>query len=241
MYQTAFETILPMLEKLRDTQRPAIEKAAHLMADAFVAGHKVFATGSGHSHMLAEEFYGRAGGLAFVVPILTTELTLTEHPTKSSHLERLSGYAGILGELYGISAGDVVLVASNSGRNAYPVELALYAKEHGAAVVAITSKAHSAASPSRAPCGKRLMELADVTIDNCGVLGDAALTPEGLSSAMFATSTVTGALIAQLLSLLTAQYIQAAGVNVPVFASFNADGGPNRNDDYFAQYTRMYT
>ena len=72
------------------------------------------------SHTLCEEFYGRAGGLAFVVPIMTSELTMTEHPTKSSFLERLSGYAAILADLYDIEEGDVVLIASNSGRNAYP-------------------------------------------------------------------------------------------------------------------------
>lgn len=240
MYQKVFEAGLATVEKLRDTQREAMEDAARRMADAFLAGRRVFVSGSGHSHMLAEELYGRAGGLAFVVPILTTELTLTEHPTKSSHLERLSGYAAMLGELYGIAPGDAVLIASNSGRNAYPVELALYAKERGAQVIAVTSVAHSAASPSRAPCGKRLMELADVVIDNCGALGDACLAVEGVPTPMLATSTITAAFIAQTLSVLTAQYIHAAGREVPVFASFNADGGPNRNEEYFRAYTRMY-
>lgn len=240
MYQTVFEAGLATVEKLRDTQQQAIEAAARLVADGFLAEKRFFVSGSGHSHMLAEELYGRAGGLAFVTPILTSELTLTEHPTKSSHLERLSGYAAILGELYGISEGDVVLIASNSGRNAYPVELALYAREHGAKVIAVTSVAHSAASPSRAPCGKRLMELADVVIDNCGVLGDACLTVEGVSSPMMATSTITAALIAQALSVLTAQYIRAAGAQVPVFSSFNADGATSRNEEYFQKYTRMY-
>lgn len=240
MYQTVFEAGLATVEKLRDTQQQAIEAAARLVADGFLAEKRFFVSGSGHSHMLAEELYGRAGGLAFVTPILTSELTLTEHPTKSSHLERLSGYAAILGELYGISEGDVVLIASNSGRNAYPVELALYAREHGAKVIAVTSVAHSAASPSRAPCGKRLMELADVVIDNCGVLGDACLTVEGVSSPMMATSTITAALIAQALSVLTAQYIRAAGAQVPVFSSFNADGATSRNEEYFKMYTRMY-
>lgn len=240
MYQKAFEAGLEVVEKLRNTQQASVEAAARLIANAFLAGKKFFASGSGHSHMLAEELYGRAGGLAFTVPILTTELTLTEHPTKSTYLERLSGYAEILGKLYGISSGDVVLIASNSGRNAYPVELALYAKEQGASVIAVTSVTHSSASPSRAPCGKKLMELADVVIDNCGALGDACLTVEGVPAAMMATSTIAYGFIAQTLNVLTAQYIRAGGGSVPVFQSFNADGAPNRNEEYFSKYTRQY-
>ena len=119
-----FEIGLGVIQKIRDTQSEKIDEAGKLVAATHMAGHKFFVTGSGHSHTVAEEFYGRAGGLAFPVPIMTTELTLEEHPTKSSYIERLPGYAAILADLYGVSAGDTVLIASNSGRNAYPVEMA---------------------------------------------------------------------------------------------------------------------
>lgn len=140
-----FEVGLDIIKKIQETQSEKLEQTGHLMAQAFMDGHKFFVSGSGHSHTMAEEMYARAGGLAFVVPILTSELTMTEHPTKSSHIERLPGYAKILAELYGISCGDVVLIASNSGRNAYPIELALEAKSRGAHVVAITSMKHTTA------------------------------------------------------------------------------------------------
>lgn len=138
-----FEVGLDIIKKIQETQSEKLEQTGHLMAQAFMDGHKFFVSGSGHSHTMAEEMYARAGGLAFVVPILTSELTMTEHPTKSSHIERLSGYAKILVDLYGVSCGDVVLIASNSGRNAYPIELALEAKSRGAHVVAITSMKHT--------------------------------------------------------------------------------------------------
>lgn len=124
-----FEVGLDIIKKIQETQSEKLEQTGHLVAKAFMDGHKFFVSGSGHSHTMAEEMYARAGGLAFVVPILTSELTMTEHPTKSSHIERLSGYAKILVDLYGVSCGDVVLIASNSGRNAYPIELALEAKK----------------------------------------------------------------------------------------------------------------
>ena len=70
------------------------QESRHFSDERFKEGHKFFVSGSGHSHTMAEEMYARAGGLAFVVPIFT----MTEHPTKSSHIERLSGYAKILAD-----------------------------------------------------------------------------------------------------------------------------------------------
>ena len=120
MYQKIFETGIQVVKKIQSTQQTAIEQSAHWIAEAFLNGHTFFVSGSGHSHTVCEEFYGRAGGLAFTVPILTNELTMTEHPTKSSYIEKLSGYAAILCELYHITKDDVLVIASNSGRNAYP-------------------------------------------------------------------------------------------------------------------------
>ena len=117
MINKVFETGFDVLNKVSETQQEQLDQAAKLIADCFLAHKTFYVTGSGHSHTLCEEFYGRAGGLAFVVPIMTSELTMTEHPTKSSFLERLSGYAAILADLYDIEEGDVVLIASNSGRN----------------------------------------------------------------------------------------------------------------------------
>ena len=107
-----FEIGLGVIQKIRDTQSDKIDEAGKLVAATHMAGHKFFVTGSGHSHTVAEEFYGRAGGFAFPIPIMTTELTLEEHPTKSSYIERLPGYAEILGRLYGIGEGDLLLVRS---------------------------------------------------------------------------------------------------------------------------------
>ena len=129
MIEKIFNKGLETIRQLQDTQTDKIKQASIVIAKAHIEGHKFLVSGSGHSHTVAEELYGRAGTLAFTTPILTPELTLTDHPTKSTHLERLEGYAKILAELYHISSGDVVLIASNSGRNPYPVELALEAKD----------------------------------------------------------------------------------------------------------------
>ncbi len=235
-----FETGLDVIYRIRDTQQEKLELAGKWIAEAHMAGHKFFVSGSGHSHTVAEEFYGRAGGLAFPVPIMTTELTLEEHPTKSSYIERLPGYARILADLYGIASGDVVLIASNSGRNAYPVELALCAKERGARVIAITSLDHSSRVTSRHESGKKLMDIADLVIDNCGVMGDAALQAEGCLSAICPTSSMANAFIVQSVTAACVEELARHGAEVPVFVSLNTDGNEKINEVYFKKYTRQY-
>lgn len=235
-----FEIGLSVIQKIRETQSAKIDEAGRLIAVTHMAGHKFFVTGSGHSHMVTEEFYGRAGGLAFPIPIMTTELTLEEHPTKSSYIERLPGYAGILADLYGVGEGDVVLVTSNSGRNAYPVEMALYAKEHGAKVIAITSLDHSSKTSSRHSGGKKLMDIADIVIDNCGVEGDSALKMEGMRATICPTSSMANAFIVQSVIAACVDEMLKNGVEPPVFVSFNSEGTENVNDELFAKYTRQY-
>lgn len=235
-----FKEGLKILNKLQETQGDKLELAGRIIGKSFMEGHKFFVTGSGHSHTMAEEFYARAGGLAFVVPILTTELTMTEHPTKSSYIERLSGYAKILVELYNVSKGDVVLITSNSGRNAYPIEMALEAKSKGAYVIAVTSKNHSDSVTSRHKSGKKLIDIADLVIDNCGAVGDCILQVPGLHEKMCPTSSMANAFIAQSINVACAKYLIENNCEVPVFASLNCDGNEDHNEAYFNKYTRMY-
>ncbi len=239
MIQT-FDIALKLVNEIKETQQDNILKAAEMIGQAFIDGKKFFVTGSGHSHTVTEEFYGRAGGLAFTVPIMQNEITLTDHPTKSTHLERLEGYAYMLAGLYRISAGDIVFIASNSGRNSFPVEMALYAKEHGAKVIALTNLKHSSSVTSRHSSGKRLMDLADLIIDNCGELGDAVTVVEGVRANMYPTSSIANSVICGAVSLHVAEYIASKGVEVPVFCSANVDGGEVFNDEYFKKYTRLF-
>lgn len=240
MLEQVFTKGYDVVRLIESTQKDALYQASEMIAKAIAEDHHFFVTGSGHSHTVAEEFYGRAGGLACMTPILTTELTLTEHPTKSTYLERLCGYAGILAELYHVQAGDVVLIASNSGRNAYPVEMALEAHARGAKVVAITNLKHSNATTSRHPSQKRLFELADVVIDNCGEVGDAAMQVEGIQATLFPTSSIANAFIAQAITVQVACNLRDMGIEPPVFISSNVQNENNRNDEYYKKYTRIY-
>ena len=109
-------------------QRDRLATAQDWVADALAADGLVYVTGSGHSHMIAEEVFYRAGGAAAVQAILDPALMLHQGAHRSTVLERLEGYAETVLEDYPIGPRDVLFVASNSGRNAFPIEAALFAR-----------------------------------------------------------------------------------------------------------------
>ncbi|MDX3005710.1 SIS domain-containing protein [Kribbella solani] len=212
---------LAVAHQAAETQLEPIRTAAALIAGALSAGHQFWVFGTGHSHALAEELYGRAGGLADVRAILEPGLMLHEGLQKSSLLERLPGLAAVLLEINPLTAGDVVLIASNSGRNAVPVEFALGARERGVKVIALTSIAHSTAVTSRAPNGQRLFETADVVIDNCGVPGDALIHIPHTTEPTGPTSTMIGALLLQALTVELVTLLTAEGNPPNILRSLN--------------------
>jgi uncharacterized phosphosugar-binding protein len=184
-------------------------------------GHRLWAFGTGHSHLLAEELYSRAGGFEGVEAVLEPALMVHEGPLKSSVLEKQPGLAAALLSVRDMGRGDAVIVASNSGRNAVPVEFAEEARARGATVIAVTSLAHSRSIASRVPSGRRLFEVADIVVDNCGVPGDAVLDIPGCPARAGATSTVAGALIAQAIVCEAAALLASWGITPPLLRSFN--------------------
>ena len=231
-----FDYLNSKLQEVVEHELPNIEKAAQLVTESCLKGGRLYVFGSGHSHLIAEELYIRAGGLALVHAILPPEMMLNTMPTKSTLLERLEGYAPALIELYHVEANDTLLIISNSGRNAVPVEMALTAKEKGTSVIALTSMAHSADCTSRHSSGKKLYEIADVTLDNHAVKGDAGLLVEGIKYPIGPTSDATGIAIAQALICQVCDNLVKAGMEPPIFTSSNVDGGDAKNADLYAKY-----
>ena len=198
------------IQEVVDHELPNIDKAAQLVAESYLKGGRFYVFGSGHSHLIAEELYIRAGGLAFVHAILPQELLLSQMATKSTCVERLEGYGPMLVDLYEIDEKDTLMVISNSGRNAVPVEMCMAAKAKGANVIALTSMQHTKDVTSRHSSGKKICDIADVTIDNCAVKGDANFYVEGVNLPVGPTSDATGIAIAQALSCEIVEKIAAA-------------------------------
>lgn len=220
------------LDLVENTQLEAIGKAADAIAECIGRGGKLYIFGTGHSHIIGEEAYYRAGGLVNVQAVLEPALMLHEGAYKSTDMERLEGYARIILDNCGIRPGDVLLIVSNSGRNAVPVEMALLARERGITAVALTSLAHSGSVPSRHSSGKRLFEVADIVIDNCGVVGDAALQVDGMSTNIGPTSTVAGTAIINMLQAEVVERLLAKGIKPPVFVSANVEGGDEADQQW---------
>ncbi|MCL6446313.1 MAG: SIS domain-containing protein [Alicyclobacillus sp.] len=234
-YQAHLEAIL---NQAFSTQRDAIAAAAELVKKAITQGGRFYIFGSGHSHIVGEEVYNRAGGLALVTAILEPSLMLHEEPNKSTYLERLDGYADVLLKIHQVSAKDAVMVVSNSGRNPVPVEMAIRAKDIGCSVIAMTSVAHSSRVSSRHQSGKRLFEVADVVIDNCAVFGDAGFHIEGLETPVGPTSDFTGIALVHTLMVKVIDLLVKEGFHPPVFRSSNVDGADEYNDYLFATYVK---
>jgi uncharacterized phosphosugar-binding protein len=213
-----------------------VSRAAALVAGTVEAGGLIHVFGTGHSHLLAEELFYRAGGLAQVNPILVDPLMLHSGAARSTRLERVPGLAAALLADEPVGPDDLMVVASNSGGNATGVEMVLAARELGLPTIALTSVAHATAAAARAGAGPRLHELADVVLDNHGRPGDAAVVPAGSEVAVSPTSTVVGAAILNAVVAEAVELLLARGVVPDVFASSNLAGGDETNRALLAAY-----
>ncbi|RDJ93740.1 SIS domain-containing protein, partial [Lacticaseibacillus rhamnosus] len=77
---------------------------------------------------------------------------------------------------------DSALVASSSGCNLVPIEMARQFQKRGLKVVAIISREHSEASRSQHPKGKKLQDFADLVLDTGAPVGDAMVRIKGLKT-----------------------------------------------------------
>lgn len=233
-----FENLQKILARIATEQIDNIEKAARAVADTLKNGGRIHAFGTGHSHMLAEEIFYRAGGLVNVNPILETSLMLHESAAKSTELERLEGYGEILFDHHSINSKDILFLFSNSGRNGVAIDLALIAGERGVKTVVITNMEHTMQGASRHSSGKKLFEAADIVIDNCGCHGDASMRIEEINRNVAPTSTAAGAAILNAIEARAVEIMVAEGFTPEVFSSSNVDGGDEINNAYIAKYKK---
>ncbi len=229
-----------IISKIKTDCAASIEQTAILFKEALVNNKKIFLFGTGHSHMLCEELFYRAGGLVQIQPVLFDDLMLHVSASESTVLERKEGLADELFESYGMTKDDVIIIISNSGRNGVIVDMALLCKEMGLKTISLTNLNHTNASPSRHKSGKRLCEITDVVLDNCGCVGDACISVGGVDGKICATSTVAGALILNSIVARCVEFCAECGYNPPHFCSANVDGGDEINDKLVEKYKKEF-
>ena len=222
------QAITQLETRVVESQRAILSDIAEKMAETTRRDQRIFTFGTGHSHMLAEESFFRAGGLANVVPILAEHFMLHNLPAVGSRLERTPGLANTILDRYAIIPGEMLFVFSNSGVNHLPVEMAIRARERGVFVVGVSSFTYARQAPL-SELGLRLDEAADLALDNGGLPGDALLEMEGLNWRIAPSSTIVCALLWNCLIAETAKRLQVSGITPPVFASFNVPGAAEHN------------
>jgi uncharacterized phosphosugar-binding protein len=224
----AFESYLDglqaVLQRIKREQAINIKWAGELVAASLSAGGVIHTFGTGHSHLIADEAFFRAGGIAAVNPILDERLIFLKGALESTRSEQESGLARLLIEREQVRVEDVAIIISNSGRNAAPIEMAMEMQARGVKVIAITNLEQSKPSASRDASGKKLFQLADISIDNCVPAGDALLLLPGLASRIGPSSTVAGAAIINSIIIEAVVELLRRGESVPVLPSANVEG-----------------
>ncbi|MGI5868273.1 MAG: sugar isomerase domain-containing protein [Kiritimatiellia bacterium] len=234
--KTYFDQVRAALDAVEQTQAAAIRAAAERMIDAVVRGRALYAFGATHSFIIAQEMVYRTGGLMLVNPIYPHGMDFSVRPLPAtSQMERTPGLGATLLDLSPAVSGDVLLIASTSGRNAVVIDMALRARDKGIAVVGITALAYTRAVASRHPSGKKLVDLCDVVIDNGAPYGDAAVEVPGFAQKVAPLSSVTGCAIANALVAEVVEGLVARGHVPPVFMSANLDGGDAFNRRLLAE------
>lgn len=220
-----------------NSQQEKIAAAAEQIAEAIKRKNNVFIFGCSHAGILSEEVFYRTGGLAVINPIFFPGFMLNTKPvTMTSRLERIPGIGRMLLLENHLRKGDVLLIHSVSGRNTVPVEMAIEASKTGVYVIALTNMEYSSGAASRHPSGKKLYEVSDLVLDNCGVPGDAAIRLEGLKEAVGPTSTAVGAALMNGLIIEVVEKLINDKIVPPVFLSANLDGGDEHNRKIFKEY-----
>ena len=213
-----FDQTMSLLQELRRTQADAIQQAAELCATRIAQGGLVFLFGNGHSRMMCEEMTPRQGCYAGFVALVETALSNHAAIVGANglrgplYLESYEGYAEQILNSFHFGSNDAFIVISTSGIRPVVVEMAMGAQARGLPVIAIVSKAHCEEAKAAHSSGKKLTDCADIVIDNLCPPGDCVLELEGLEWRTGPVSTITGAMVINMIRCATAENMLQRGM-----------------------------
>lgn len=189
-WESYFEEINKVIEKIRSTQADNIMKAAEILADTTEKGGIIYGFGTGHSHLVCDDAFWRAATPANYCALLEPSASGNQEITKSYLIENIYGIGKAVVDYHRITPDDCMIIISNSGNNIAPVDAALRAKEKGIPVIAITAVEYSNFLKTKHKDGVKLKDVADVVLDNCSLIGDATVEIEGFPMKVGSSSTI---------------------------------------------------
>ena len=228
------EKINSILKKIAKEENKKIIQCANLIKSSYKKNGQLFIFGTGHSKLLAEESFHRAGGYAASCPVRSDEINFSKGTDKATELERTANVAKRALEKYKLNSKDILMIVSNSGVNHAPVEAAILAKKKKIKTIALTSYKFSKQAPL-SKLKKRLYEICDIYIDNKIPPGDAVV---GINKMMVGpASTITGSFILNSILVEVANLLKNEKI-FPFYISVNMPGAKENNDKLVKKYKK---
>ena len=224
------------VQKTYDTQEDNIIAAADCIADCTKEGGIVYVFGSGHSHMIGDDVFMRAGVLANVCAIVDPCVASMNEITKTYLIEKTVGLGRIIVDYHRIEKPDVLIAVSNSGNNAVTIDVALTCREKGIKVIAITGAEYSDLLKTLHPMGKKLKDCADIVLDNKSLFGDSTVGFEGYDMKVGAMSTSTFCYLMCAVFTQATENLIAQGYTPDVYMSAGEVGSIEHNNKLVEKY-----
>ncbi|MEK3996616.1 SIS domain-containing protein [Psychrobacillus sp. FSL K6-2365] len=231
--QSYWKEINILLEKVAQQENENIENASKLIAERIKKGGILQLFGCGHSHLLAQEAYYRAGGLVPVAPINIEPLMLNKGALTSSSNEKDPTLIGQYKDQVSFEPNDILIVISTSGRNPAPIDMAFLGKEAGILVISLQSLSYRD-QEGRHASGQRLEEVVDIVLNTYVPVGDGLLSNKGLQYGP--ASTVVGAALLNALICQVIEEISKESEELPVFKSANLSDSQFHNETMLKKY-----
>jgi len=199
-YQKAVDDLFA---KVRATQTENIIKAGTMIADSVANGGKIVLNGICHS--IENDLIYRGGGPIFY-----------KHYEEEKHKDTLK-------------AGDVLIVSSVSGRTKSVVDLTWERVQRGVNVIAFTSMEYAGQVDPVHESGKKLYEMATLTMDNCAPAAEAMLEVEGIEAKFAAASGIASDYIMWNITCVVVEKMLEKGITPGILKSANFPGGNDYN------------
>lgn len=238
-----FENMKEVLEKIENTQMEAIKKSAEAIVRSITKGGIWHLHDTGH--MLMHEAIGRTGGMMAICPVYVD--VRVDNPTRKRintektnvYLDGIEGLPEFIINKANMEPGDVLMIGSVSGKNILPVEMAIKAREKGLTTIALTSVEYSGTLKSSHPSGKRLFEVCDIVLDNCGNVSDTLVPIEELKMGICPSSGIAAAYIMWALQAEIVELLLKEGKTPHVYLNNHMPGASQINNKAWTEYEKL--